>query len=105
MLNLIEVPSTATTSAFKPFSACNNTYQPTSPSPLLSQPFKLSHLTRAFQLPYLLNPSIHYPKINMTDFKPTIAFFGATGGCAANALALALKNGYKASARELHCRI
>jgi hypothetical protein len=38
----------------------------------------------------------------MTSIKPTLAFFGATGGCAANALALALKDGYKASARELH---
>jgi hypothetical protein len=37
----------------------------------------------------------------MTDTtKPTLAFFGATGGCSANALALALKDGYKASARE-----
>ncbi|KAF2137139.1 uncharacterized protein K452DRAFT_278947 [Aplosporella prunicola CBS 121167] len=29
---------------------------------------------------------------------PTIAFFGATGGCASHALALALKAGYKATA-------
>jgi len=31
--------------------------------------------------------------------KPLIAFFGATGGCAAAALALALTNGYKCTAR------
>ncbi|MCJ1255272.1 hypothetical protein MMC24_003088 [Lignoscripta atroalba] len=31
--------------------------------------------------------------------KPTLAFFGATGGCTAAALALALKNGYSCSAR------
>ncbi|KAF2435521.1 hypothetical protein EJ08DRAFT_341649 [Tothia fuscella] len=34
----------------------------------------------------------------MTSSQPTLAFFGATGGCAANALALALKDGYKVSA-------
>jgi hypothetical protein len=32
--------------------------------------------------------------------KPTIAFFGATGGCALNALSLTLKNGYTAIACE-----
>lgn len=34
------------------------------------------------------------------DPKPSIAFFGATGGCAASALALSLKNGYHCSARN-----
>jgi len=33
-----------------------------------------------------------------TNKKPTVAFFGATGGCAANTLALALKAGYTATA-------
>jgi hypothetical protein len=36
----------------------------------------------------------------MTTPKPTLAFFGATGGCALNTLALALKSGYKAVARK-----
>jgi hypothetical protein len=31
--------------------------------------------------------------------KPLIAFFGATGGCTLNALALTLKDGYPAIAR------
>jgi hypothetical protein len=31
----------------------------------------------------------------------TLAFFGATGGCACNALAAALKDGYKVTARKL----
>lgn len=31
--------------------------------------------------------------------KPTLAFFGATGACAGTTLALALKDGYKCSAR------
>ncbi|KIW08726.1 hypothetical protein, variant [Verruconis gallopava] len=34
----------------------------------------------------------------MSAAKPTLAFFGATGGCACTALALALKDGYQVSA-------
>jgi hypothetical protein len=35
----------------------------------------------------------------MSSSKPLIAFFGATGGCTLNALALTLKAGYSAIAR------
>lgn len=36
---------------------------------------------------------------NSTTSKPTVAFFGATGGCAGNALALSLRSGHKCTAR------
>lgn len=41
----------------------------------------------------------------MTSTKPTLAFFGPTGGCANATLALALKGGYKCSARSSPYRI
>ena len=41
----------------------------------------------------------------MSATKPTLAFFGATGGCANNALALALKDDYKVSARMFPIRV
>ena len=37
----------------------------------------------------------------MSAHKQTLTFFGATGGCACNALALALKDGYVVTARQL----
>jgi hypothetical protein len=48
-----------------------------------------------------MHTSTPFKTVTMTSsIKPTLAFFGATGGTTANALALALKDGYSASARK-----